>query len=141
MTFASANCHSPSEVVDAGTEFGLNDFSNIQLLEIDVQESSIVLSVLSGLPWSIGGGHLMISSLDWVGDPTAEIISASVTSGISGLDDSKLIIDAHSITVLYDGVSWQGGTTTINLVTTHGVPEPTTVALFGTGIARHRRRA
>ena len=111
-----------------------------------VDANSIFIDVSQWL----GGYTLEIRDLDWVGVPGGILVDVEWSfTGIycCGGEPNVFNITDHGFDVGYmHQVPDQDETITFNLITNHTVPEPTTLALFGIGLAgmglaRRRKRA
>ena len=132
-------------VADSFIEF---TFAETTILDVDISGSSITLTrpaSESGVSFA-SGFNITLSGLDWFGEPSGIITGASVTSsdllfGTASVtfSDHEVVIDIGSTG--FDTLSF----VTVELQTSHDVPEPATLAIFGLGLAglgfMRRRRA
>lgn len=148
------------EQVQAGpTEF----FPSAPNQPFTVNLESSIITIQAGGPVSsvnFGGtiNLLELTSLDWVGDPSAIIEGITVTvdnvfnSPMAAFDLGRVTFGDHFLTVDVAGTTWGDGfvapvgTLTVELQTSHSMPEPLTSAMgvLGLGILTHslrRRRA
>jgi len=129
--------------VVAGPELNINNVT-----DIDVQASSIVLTNV-GLALGFSTPSLGFTDLDWVDMPGVEIIGFEATPGLMaiGWNDGRVTFGPHSLLVDLEDLRWNrelGELLTIDLITNHDVPEPTTSTLFTlglVGLATRRRVA
>lgn len=125
-------------VVGAGNEFEVILVSNT-LLTIDVADASIAITSNARFPF--GTDTLVISDLDWVGDP-GRIVGVSLdlsSDQIRGFELGKISFTDDSVTVDFTSIFFgsAGLTATINLEVDHGaiaVSEPFGIALLGLGL-------
>ncbi|MCB9769484.1 MAG: PEP-CTERM sorting domain-containing protein [Candidatus Omnitrophica bacterium] len=127
-------------------------FSDNDFIRVNVEESSIIIAfedfdITSGIFF---GGPITVSivDLDWVGVPGIITGVSFVNNGITSLATNPVSFTNNptgsDVFVDLSGSDWENGDTlTINLETTHDIPEPTTMALLATGaaglIAKRRR--
>ena len=154
-TFGIINNEGP-EVVGPGVEYS-------GLLGVDIDASTITLFnnggfVGCGSDCVTAGPVFLLSSLDWVGVPGAQIVDL-LFSNVDGAFLNSTIDDWFSFGpdfVQFGGTTGTGDmqwfgwddpvVVTIELVTSHDLPEPATIALLGFGLAglrlaaRRRRR-
>ena len=126
---------------DVLVQAGLGDltqpyFPNSNWYSVDVEASSF--SVLYGRApsWSsaIFNG-LIISDMDWIGAP-GSIVGVNVSTNLAGFDNSRVTFTADSVSINWQSLSFAAGTRwDIDLITTHSVPVPATLILFGLGLA------
>ena len=95
-----------------------------------------------------GGGYadhrIIVSDIDWFGEPSLTLSSVTATSDIPGFSPSFVTFDAHSVTLSIRGFNWSGGQSVLVQLTP--VPEPATMGLLLVGVsslfyARRRRVA
>jgi hypothetical protein len=138
------------------------EFTSADAEELDLTDNSIIFRTGE---WAlgVGGGADFIwwtlESLDWFNDPTGFITdilvtgNGSISTTGSTLNDWFILEDGHTVSMRSSGISGSasissglGGEITIELVTSHTVPEPTTLTLLslglvGLGVARHKKKA
>ena len=148
---ATLTCDDPSEVVNGSPEFLLEDGGEIAVFEVDIGASTVTLSYLLNPNFTVGTVTLELTSLDWVG-LVGEIFGFSIVNeGIMDLEMADITTGPHSLTLEMTGWKFTNNDfLVITLLTRHEeVPEPTTLALFGIGLAglgfmtrrrRNRRR-
>ena len=110
------------------------------LWDIDIGASSIHFDPFLGI---VGPGAPLVADdeyhfedLDWFGEPDGIIIDISVDQ--MGLSIPVVpTFDEHAIWILFpQGTTFAAGAAVwIDIGTNHDVPEPTTLALFATGLA------
>lgn len=95
-----------------------------------------------------GGGiadhRIIVSGIDWFGEPSLTLSSVTATSDIPGFSPSFVTFDAHSVSLAIGTFNWTGGQSVLVQLTP--VPEPTTMGLLLVGVgslfyARRRRVA
>ena len=120
-----------------GPEFLLTLFGTTSF-EVDIGASSIGIEYVGSGSLGLGANEtLTISDLDWFDDPSGIITGFTIATQILGVDAADVTFTDHSVTIFLDGgpTYFPGDTILIDLVTAHGVPEPTTLAIFGLGLA------
>ena len=71
----------------------------------------------------------------WVSDPSGFITNVLFDTDIFGFDASRITFDGHSVSVNFASLSIETGQVIfLDLVTSHDVPEPGTLALLGIGL-------
>ena len=142
-------CNAPTAVVGPGVEFHLMLEGDNTVFDVDIGESSFLLTVKQG--YALGDKELVtFDSLHWVGAPDAVIIGIdNFSTNISGLTPSDITWSDHAVVIdLHRTDQFRGNTLSFDLVTSHGVPESSTLAVFfaglfglGAAVARKRRKA
>ena len=140
-------CDVPSNTVTAGVEFAVSPGG--RFVDVDVGDQSVLVSNLGPIR-GFGNFSFTISlgDLFWSNDPLASIIGiTNFSSSVSGLIETDITTGPNSLTIDINNTSWvRFASVSFDLVTTHSVPEPTTLALFATSLAglgfmmRRRRR-
>ena len=113
---------------------------------VDVEASS--LSVLYGRSpsWSAADFNgLIVSGLDWIGE-LRSIVGIDVSTNLPGFDLDRVTFSADSISINWQGLSFDAGTRWDIDIITAAVPEPGTLALLGIGLlgmgmTRRRKKA
>jgi hypothetical protein len=138
--------------VDVVVEVGNGDIAspNPTVLDVNVESSSILIDILTtgigSFTYPDNFNGLIVSSLDWVDDPSGFISDVLFSTDILDFDPNRITFDGHSVSVNFASLSIVTGQfITLDLVTSHSVPEPGTLALLGLGlagmgIARRRRK-
>ena len=131
-------------ITDVVVEAGNGDatepyFSGSNWYTVDVEASS--LSVVYGREpsWAGGGDFafngLRVTGLDWVGDASGFISGIVASSSVGGFDLSRFSFTDHSVSINWSGLSFEAGSRfDIELITSHAVPEPSTLILLGVGL-------
>jgi hypothetical protein len=132
-------------VVGAGTEVGAGDFSGVcgGLVTLDIQDTQLVVTGVREN--GIGDYRWLDIDLNFTGADTITSVSLVSQTLFQGGDDNPtatIIVDGDSIRLVWDSAASpttrfnlaQGGTAVFS-VTTAAVPEPTSLLLFGAGIA------
>ena len=126
----------------AGQLFDANDPENGSIehaiQHIDIGASHITVQTLGFQLGYDPNTSIILSDLDWVG-LSGEIIGIAnfSTSGTTGIADFDVSFTAHSVTFDLSDSGWDLGGAGIaqwDLVTSHRIPEPTTLALFCLGL-------
>ena len=104
------------------------------VLDVDLDADSITMLATRGL--TAGAGEFVtFSSLDWVNDPSGEIVGFELENGgVTGLDAGDITTTAHTVEFDFNGTGWNPGDfVKITLQVDHDVPvpEPASVALLG----------
>ena len=138
--------------VDVLVEAGVGDVAspNTTVLDVNVEASSFFIDILTT---GVAGGAfpddfngLVVSSLDWVDNPAGFIVDVLLSTDIAGFDPSRISFDGHSVSLNFASLAITTGEfINLDLITSHQVPEPGTLALlgiglFGMGLARRRRK-
>ncbi len=125
-------------VVGAGVEYSLGPTPSGQATyTADFGASSITIGFTDTTPNGQAALSYDFFDLDWVG-MAGEIIGLTLVSNtfVGALTPS---FSAHTLTIDWAGVGSSGAAqnffATYTIDTTHTVPEPTTLALFGLGLA------
>jgi PEP-CTERM motif len=129
-------CSTVNVVVEAGP--GDTASPNPTVLDVNVEASSILIDILTtgvgafDFPTDFNG--LVVSSLDWVGDPTKTIVDVVLGTDIAGLGSDRISFGDHSVSVNFASLSVATGQfITLDLVTTQ-VPEPGLLSLLSIGL-------
>lgn len=120
----------PFEVLE-GTD-DQQQFSNVFLLNVEAEEILVdFISVTTSNVTELRG-----FDLDWVGMPDGEIIDLIIDTNLTGWDDSLASFSAHEVTFNWSGLATtESSFLNVQLVTSHAVPEPTTLVLLSFGLA------
>ena len=119
-------------VVDPGREFEGPGFGLDPGEFIDIAGSSIQALVLD--PFLVPDTRYIFSDLDWVGNPGI-ITGFTLTTDIVGFSAADISF-GNDFVIVNAGDFTGTGTMLIQLQTSHvAVPEPTTLALLGLGLA------
>jgi hypothetical protein len=120
-----------TEVVEDGV-VEYESLSSRGEFHLDWEEESI--QVIFASSFAFGGIDWLFTSLDWIGMPNGIITGIDVTT--TGQSTPTSSFGDHSVTLGFDRQSYlQGETIDIALTTSHDVPAPATLALFGFGLA------
>ena len=132
-------CSSSSAVVGNGVEFTLDFFGSPSFF-IDLDGSSIAISAPD---FQIGSDiQLTLSSLDWVDFPAGVIegftlvnnnVVPQVPPGV--FDENDITFGDHFVTIDLTNTFWNPGSIVVTLDVNHGIPEPSSAALFIGGLA------
>ena len=124
-----------SVVSDPGIEFGVMLFTTARVFDLDIGASTIDFDMLRDIGNIFGLGPITLSDLDWIGQ-SGSITGFSFSTDVSGLTADRLSFTSDSFSVNFDGLDAVAGKfLSITLETSHGVPVPATLALFGLGLA------
>lgn len=139
----------PVPVFVTGTESDRTSVSDGDNMAIMPQATSIVF--ILGPEGGAGGGaedhRMLVSNIQWFGEPDLEIASISVTSDLPDFDPGLVTFDGHSVSLWIGSLEWNGGETVEVTLTPTAVPEPSTVFLLagalvcGVCLRLQRRRA
>lgn len=129
------SCSQQSAVVGGGLEFTAFGV----FLEIDIADSSILLSTQPGNDFGIPG-VLTLSDLDWVNAPGQITgFQLSLNGNITGFTSSDITFGSNEVVIDFETASFDVDTSaTIQLQVTHSVPEPSIFLLFPLGLAAMR---
>jgi len=135
--FFNSFCDVSSNTVGAGVEFFIDTDVGEQW-EIDLGSNSVSMTSIDVNALFINA-LLSLGDLIWANDPLAVItgITNFNATDVTGMTASHITIGDHSLVIDYGGGTvWNsGGGISFELVTTHDVPEPATIALLGLGLA------
>lgn len=136
------NCSPSSTIVkDSESEFTLVLITT-PFFEVDIDDSSIVMTSLPSAGFDLGGEFLTLSNLDWVDFP-GEIVdfSLEITSLFDiGMTESNISFTSNSVGIDFFGTSWTSGDfITISLETEPisqpqeptNIPEPSSIIGLG----------
>jgi len=139
----------PTAIVGPGSEFTMFAFGTFPMFTVNITGSSYILTAASSITVSFGGA-VGAASLDWIGDPTGEIIGFDLTSDFAAITSSDITFGPHFVQVSLAGLTISpadlGKQVVVDFITAHDqIPEPGTLAVFGLGLAglgfaRLRRR-
>lgn len=116
-------------VVDPGTEFILSIPSLPRdFFSVDIGPTSILLTQIAG---GIGMGAGEVLTIGGLSGITGVTLNSALVN--SGFDASDISFTASSVTLNLDGSGWGSGD--FALIDVAVVPEPTTLALLGVGLA------
>jgi len=105
--------------------------------EVDIDATSITMTNVgqSDIAYTLSSNTIEFTSLDWVDLPLAVITGFTLETDVSGFDTGNVTTSDHGVTLFVNEV-WQAGEfIKVNLETSHAVPTPSTLALFGLGLA------
>jgi len=148
-------CDPTSAVVSGGTEFVAGFVSGpLDAWGVDLDASTVAIRYLrDDFTFGCGiCGGIVLEDLDWFGDPTGFIsgVTGFNSSGVTPdgglpIDLTRVSFGPHSVSIDLDNSRWEFDSfIEFQLVTSHSVPEPTTLVLLGlgvlgAGVARRRR--
>ena len=117
---------------------GAEELTDFRGFDIDIEESSIDITtifILTGFASADFNG-LMFLDLDWIGGIGA-IVGVTLTTDVTGLDSNRVSFGADWVSLNQEGLDeWRSGEFAhLALTTSHGVPEPSTIALLSFGLA------
>lgn len=131
---------SPSNtaIVGNGVEFVITEQNTVNLLAIDIDDSSILISTMGNTLGFLPNDRLTLSDFDWLGMP-AEIVGISnfMTSRTSKLSVDDITFTSDSITLDLSSSFWFhfGEDAFVKWeIVTQNVPSPTTLAMFSLGL-------
>ena len=132
-------CDPESAEVGAGVEFALQLFSSGFAWNVDVGDSSVLLTFVDvGASGNPPISTITLGDLFWSNDPSAEILGISnfSTDATSGIVETDISTQTNSLTIDLGDSFWNSGEfLSFELLTSHDIPIPTTLALFGLGLA------
>ena len=123
-------------VTDPGSEFTLvfNDF--LDSLDINIGAETIRIDVLATIiNLSRELNPLSLSDLDWVNGPPSSIVGFSFNTTIPGLNSERLSFTVDSFHINLERLDFREGEFLEINLDVAPIPEPSTVLLFGSGLA------
>ena len=127
----------PVPVLVTGTEADRTSVSDGDNMAIMPQATSIVF--ILGPEGGSGGGaedhRMLVSNIQWFGEPELEIASISVTSDLPDFDPGLVTFDGHSVSLWMGSLEWNGGETVEVTLTPTAVPEPSIIAMLAGALA------
>lgn len=127
-------------VVSPGAEFNLRQLGIGNELQLDIDSDTITISLgssISGIVFGFAGLGFSLSSLDDSNGPLVGF-SLALFGNVQGFNPSAITLSAHSLDVLFDGISFDyphdpditDSPRAVITFVAGRVPEPSTIALF-----------